>query len=74
MVSEISLGPEAEDLENSSLPGDMSEADGSESDSSSYSGVSTRGVHGLLVNSEGTREASSGPVPFHHGCPPVRCS
>ncbi|XP_045436288.1 golgin subfamily A member 3 isoform X4 [Pipistrellus kuhlii] len=58
VVSEVSLGPEAEDLENSSLPGDMSEADGNESDSSSYSGVSTRGVHGLLVNSEGTQEAA----------------
>ncbi|XP_070256043.1 golgin subfamily A member 3 isoform X1 [Myotis yumanensis] len=59
VVSEVSLCPEADDLENSSLPGDnMSEADGNESDSSSYSGVSTRGVHGLLVNSAGTREAS----------------
>lgn len=58
VVSEVSLCPEADDLENSSLPGDMSEADGNESDSSSYSGVSTRGVRGLLVNSAGTREAS----------------
>ncbi|XP_036159418.1 golgin subfamily A member 3 isoform X6 [Myotis myotis] len=59
VVSEVSLCPEADDLENSSLPGDnISEADGNESDSSSYSGVSTRGVHGLLVNSAGTREAS----------------
>lgn len=59
VVSEVSLCPEADDLENSSLTGDnVSEADGNESDSSSYSGSSFRGVRSLLVNSAGTRETS----------------
>ena len=59
VVSEVSLCPEADDLENSSLTGDnTSEADGNESDSSSCSGVSTRGVHRLPVNRAGMREAS----------------
>ncbi|XP_044632064.1 golgin subfamily A member 3 isoform X1 [Equus asinus] len=60
VVSEIRLCPEADDrLENTSLPGDnASEADGNESDSSSYSSVSTRGTLGLLANTVGTREAS----------------
>ncbi|KAM5311371.1 golgin subfamily A member 3 isoform 1-T2 [Glossophaga mutica] len=59
VVSEVSLCPEADDLENSSLTGDnTSEADGNESDSSSCSGVSTRGVHRLPVNRAGVREAS----------------
>ncbi|XP_058137145.1 golgin subfamily A member 3 isoform X2 [Dasypus novemcinctus] len=62
VVSEISLAPDPDDrLENASLAADsVSEADGSEagvrldgndSDSSSYSGVSTRGM-------EGSRDAS----------------
>lgn len=60
VVSEVSLCPEADDhLENASLTGDnMSEADGNESDSSSHSSMSTRGMSGLLVNTMGTREAS----------------
>ncbi|XP_066116997.1 golgin subfamily A member 3 isoform X1 [Saccopteryx bilineata] len=59
VVSEVSLCPEADDLENSSLTGDnTSEADGNESDSSSYSGVSTQGVRGLLVNTPSAHEAS----------------
>uniref|UniRef100_A0A8D1F9B5 Golgin A3 n=1 Tax=Sus scrofa TaxID=9823 RepID=A0A8D1F9B5_PIG len=59
VVSEVSLCPEADDrLENASLTGDnVSEADGNESDSSSYSSVSTRGALSLLANSLGTREA-----------------
>ncbi|XP_041585408.1 golgin subfamily A member 3 isoform X1 [Vulpes lagopus] len=60
VVSELSLGPEADDqLENVSLMGDnMSEADGNESDSSSHSSVSARGTCGLLMNTVGTQEAS----------------
>ncbi|EFB16380.1 hypothetical protein PANDA_012325, partial [Ailuropoda melanoleuca] len=60
VVSEVSLCPEADDhLENASLTADnMSEADGNESDSSSHSSMSTRGMSGLLVNTVGTREAS----------------
>uniref|UniRef100_A0A8C5UPI2 Golgin A3 n=1 Tax=Microcebus murinus TaxID=30608 RepID=A0A8C5UPI2_MICMU len=59
VVSEISLPPETDDrLENASLTGDsVSEADGNESDSSSHSSLSTRGTHGILVNTAGTREA-----------------
>ncbi|XP_019487505.1 PREDICTED: golgin subfamily A member 3 isoform X4 [Hipposideros armiger] len=60
VVSAVSLCPEADDrLENASLMGDdVSEADGNESDSSSYSSVSTRGVGGLPVSTMGIREAS----------------
>lgn len=60
MVSEVSLSPGAEGrLENVSLVGDnVSEADGDESDSSSYSSVSASGVPGLLANTVGAREAS----------------
>uniref|UniRef100_A0A8C3WFN8 Golgin A3 n=1 Tax=Catagonus wagneri TaxID=51154 RepID=A0A8C3WFN8_9CETA len=59
VVSEVSLCPEADDrLENASLTGDnVSEADGNESDSSSYSSVSARGALSLLANSMGAREA-----------------
>uniref|UniRef100_A0A8C0KBM8 Golgin A3 n=1 Tax=Canis lupus dingo TaxID=286419 RepID=A0A8C0KBM8_CANLU len=56
VVSELSLGPEADDhLENVD---NMSEADGNESDSSSHSSVSARGTCGLLMNTLGTQEAS----------------
>ncbi|XP_008057567.1 golgin subfamily A member 3-like [Carlito syrichta] len=60
VVSEISLSPEADDhLENASLTGDsVSEIDGNESDSSSYSSISTRGTYGILVNTVGTQETS----------------
>lgn len=60
VVSEVSLSPGAEGrLENVSLVGDnVSEADGDESDSSSYSSVSASGVPGLLANTVGAREAS----------------
>lgn len=60
VVSAVSLCPEADDrLENASLMGDdVSEADGNESDSSSYSSVSARGVGGLPVSTMGIREAS----------------
>lgn len=59
VVSEVSLCPEADDrLENASLTGDnVSEADGTESDSSSYSSVSARGTPGIPANMGGTREA-----------------
>lgn len=59
VVSEVSLCPEADDrLENVSLTGDnVSEADGTESDSSSYSSISTRGTPGIPANMGGTREA-----------------
>ncbi|ELW66964.1 Golgin subfamily A member 3 [Tupaia chinensis] len=60
VVSEISLSPEADDrLENASLTGDsVSEADGNESDSSSYSSISTRGAHSVPAATGGSQEAS----------------
>ncbi|XP_008564398.1 PREDICTED: golgin subfamily A member 3 isoform X2 [Galeopterus variegatus] len=60
VVSEVSLSPETEDrLESASLTGDsVSEADGNESDSSSYSSVSARGTYGILVTTVGTRDTS----------------
>ncbi|XP_059883797.1 golgin subfamily A member 3 isoform X2 [Delphinus delphis] len=62
VVSELSLCPEADDrLEDASLTGDnVSEADGTESDSSSYSSVSARGTAGLPVNTGGVRQAPCG--------------
>ncbi|XP_023976515.1 golgin subfamily A member 3 isoform X1 [Physeter macrocephalus] len=62
VVSELSLCPEADDrLEDASLVGDnVSEADGTESDSSSYSSVSARGTAGLLVNTGGVVQAPGG--------------
>ncbi|XP_073646949.1 golgin subfamily A member 3 isoform X4 [Tursiops truncatus] len=62
VVSELSLCPEADDrLEDVSLTGDnVSEADGTESDSSSYSSVSARGTAGLPVNTGGVRQAPCG--------------
>lgn len=60
VVSAVSLCPEADDrLENASLTGDdVSEADGNESDSSSYSSVSAREVGGLQASTVTAREAS----------------
>lgn len=60
VVSAVSLCPEADDrLENASLMGDdVSEADGNESDSSSYSSVSAREVGGLPASTVTAREAS----------------
>ncbi|XP_074258090.1 golgin subfamily A member 3 isoform X4 [Saimiri boliviensis] len=60
VVSEISLSPDADDrLENASLTGDsVSEADGNDSDSSSYSSVSTRGTYGALLRTTGAQDAS----------------
>lgn len=60
VVSEVSLCPEADDrLEIASLMGDnVSEADENESDSSSYSSISTRGARGLLANTMDMREAT----------------
>nr|XP_004611167.2 unnamed protein product [Sorex araneus] len=60
VVSEISLCLETEErLEGLSVMGDTaSEADGNESDSSSYSSVSAQGTHGLLTNTVDVREAS----------------
>ncbi|KAM9054943.1 golgin subfamily A member 3 isoform 2-T6 [Megaptera novaeangliae] len=62
VVSELSLCPEADDrLEDASLTGDsVSEADGTESDSSCYSSVSARGTAGLPVNTGGARQAPYG--------------
>uniref|UniRef100_A0A8C0I5G3 Golgin A3 n=1 Tax=Balaenoptera musculus TaxID=9771 RepID=A0A8C0I5G3_BALMU len=62
VVSELSLCPEADDrLEDASLTGDnVSEADGTESDSSCYSSVSARGMAGLPVNTGGARQAPYG--------------
>ncbi|XP_059975739.1 golgin subfamily A member 3 isoform X4 [Mesoplodon densirostris] len=62
VVSELSLRPEADArLEDASLTGDsVSEADGTESDSSSYSSVSARGTAGLPVDTGGVRQAPSG--------------
>ncbi|XP_042297949.1 golgin subfamily A member 3 isoform X2 [Sceloporus undulatus] len=72
VVSEIRVTPDPDDrLENSSLAGDsMSEIDGSEagtrldgneSDSSSYSSVSGRGLYGMLLSAE-SRQSVSVPV------------
>uniref|UniRef100_A0A2K5D6L3 Golgin A3 n=1 Tax=Aotus nancymaae TaxID=37293 RepID=A0A2K5D6L3_AOTNA len=60
VVSEISLSPDTDDrLENASLTGDsVSEADGNDSDSSSYSSVSARGTYGVLLKTAGTQDAS----------------
>ncbi|XP_062944077.1 golgin subfamily A member 3 isoform X4 [Cynocephalus volans] len=60
VVSEVSLSPETEDrLESASLTGDsVSEADGNESDSSSYSSVSARGTYSVLMTTVGTRDTS----------------
>ncbi|XP_040843117.1 golgin subfamily A member 3 isoform X1 [Ochotona curzoniae] len=60
LVSEISLAPDADDpLENASLTGDsVSEADGNESDSSSYSSTSARRTHAILGSPAGTQRAS----------------
>ncbi|XP_049554477.1 golgin subfamily A member 3 isoform X4 [Orcinus orca] len=62
VVSELSLCPEADDrLEDASLTGDnVSEADGTESDSSSYSSISARGTASLPVNTGGVRQAPCG--------------
>ncbi|XP_061025445.1 golgin subfamily A member 3 isoform X2 [Eubalaena glacialis] len=62
VVSELSLCPEADDrLEDASLTGDnVSEADGTESDSSCYSSISARGTAGLPVNTGGARQAPYG--------------
>ncbi|XP_024113118.2 golgin subfamily A member 3 isoform X1 [Pongo abelii] len=58
VVSEISLSPNTDDrLENTSLAGDsVSEVDGNDSDSSSYSSASTRGTYGLLSKTVGTQD------------------
>ncbi|XP_008117265.1 golgin subfamily A member 3 isoform X3 [Anolis carolinensis] len=72
VISEIRVTPDPDDrLENSSLAGDsMSEIDGSEagirldgneSDSSSYSSVSGRGIYGMLLSAE-SRQSVSFPV------------
>ncbi|XP_067329293.1 golgin subfamily A member 3 isoform X1 [Anolis sagrei] len=72
VISEIRVTPDPDErLENSSLAGDsMSEIDGSEagirldgneSDSSSYSSVSGRGMYGMLLNAE-SRQSVSFPV------------
>ncbi|XP_035114172.3 golgin subfamily A member 3 isoform X1 [Callithrix jacchus] len=60
VVSEISLSPDTDDrLENASLTGDsVSEADGNDSDSSSYSSVSIRGTYGVLLKTAGMQDAS----------------
>ncbi|NP_001376618.1 golgin subfamily A member 3 isoform 4 [Homo sapiens] len=58
VVSEISLSPDTDDrLENTSLAGDsVSEVDGNDSDSSSYSSASTRGTYGILSKTVGTQD------------------
>uniref|UniRef100_G1RPC8 Golgin A3 n=1 Tax=Nomascus leucogenys TaxID=61853 RepID=G1RPC8_NOMLE len=58
VVSEISLSPDTDDrLENTSLAGDsVSEVDGNDSDSSSYSSASTRGTYGVLSKTVGTQD------------------
>uniref|UniRef100_F7GA16 Golgin A3 n=1 Tax=Macaca mulatta TaxID=9544 RepID=F7GA16_MACMU len=58
VVSEISLSPDTDDrLENASLAGDsVSEVDGNDSDSSSYSSASTRGTYGVLSKTVGTQD------------------
>ncbi|KAH0625548.1 hypothetical protein JD844_015106 [Phrynosoma platyrhinos] len=69
VVSEIRVTPDPDDrLENSSLAGDsMSEIDGSEagtrldgneSDSSSYSSISGRGLYGMLLSAENRQSVS----------------